>query len=116
MDVHIRPFSVRKEEHGTMRGRVASITELGVSEAELNAILRNPQLTQTLMGNAVPLLGKIEVILDKNTPSGFAWCGGRGPPFSITRGTRVDVDVVVERRRPIALIIPALRELLGLEG
>jgi HlyD family secretion protein len=116
MDVHIHPVSVRKEEHGTMRGRVIGITELGVSEAELNAILRNPQLTRSLMGDSSPLMGKIEVFLDKSTPSGFAWWGGRGPPFTITRGTQVSVDVIVERRRPIALVIPALRELLGLEG
>jgi HlyD family secretion protein len=117
MDVHIRPVSVRKEEHGTMRGRVASITDLGISDAELNAILRNPQLTHSLMGDASPpLLGEIEVYLDKSTPSGFAWWGGRGPPFTITRGTRVAVDVIVERHRPISLVIPALRELLGLEG
>ena len=116
MDVHIRPVSVRKEEHGSMRGRVSFITELGISEAELNAILRNPQLTHSLMGNSAPLLGKIEVFLDKENPSGFAWWGGRGPPFSVTRGTRVAVDVIVERQRPIALIIPALRSLIGVEG
>ena len=116
MDVHVRPFSVRKEEHGTMRGRVRTITELGVSKAEINAILRNPELTDSLMGNSSPLLAYIEVFLDKNTPSGFAWWGGSGPPYSVTRGTRVAVDVVVERDRPIALVMPALRKLLGLEG
>ncbi len=116
MDVHVTPVSVRKEEHGSMRGRVLSITELGISRAELNVILRNPQLTDSLMGNGAPLLAKIEVFLDKDTPSGFAWWAGRGPPFSVTRGTRVEVDVIVERRRPISLIIPALRGLVGLEG
>lgn len=116
MDVHVRPASVKKEEHGSMRGRVLTISELGVSKAELNVILRNPQLTDSLMGTSAPLLAKIGVFVDKDTPSGFAWWGGRGPPYSVTRGTRVAVDVVVERRTPIALIIPALRHLLGLEG
>jgi HlyD family secretion protein len=116
MDVHVTPSSVKKEEHGTMRGRVLSITELGISKAELNAILRNPELTDSLMGGSSPLLAKIEVFIDKGTPSGFSWWGGRGPPYSVTRGTRVEADVIVERRAPIALIIPALRRLLGLEG
>ena len=115
MDVHVRPTSVKKEEHGSMRGRVLSITELSVSKAELNSILRNPQLTDSLMGESSPLLAKIGVFLDKATPSGFSWWGGRGPPFSVTRGSRVAVDVIVERRRPMALIMPALRNLLGLE-
>ncbi|HEX6609294.1 MAG TPA: NHLP bacteriocin system secretion protein [Hyphomicrobiaceae bacterium] len=116
MDVHVHPASVRKEEHGAMRARVLSISELGISKAELNAILRNPQLTDVLMGTSSPLLAKVEVFLDRQTPSGFAWWGGRGPPYSVTRGTRVTVDVIVERQAPIALVIPAMRHLLGLEG
>ncbi|HEX9328917.1 MAG TPA: NHLP bacteriocin system secretion protein [Reyranella sp.] len=116
MDVHVRPASVKKEEHGSMRGRVLSISELGISKAELNVILRNPQLTDSLMGTSAPLLAKVGVFLDKDTPSGFAWWGGQGPPYSVTRGTRVAVDVIVERRAPITLIIPAMRHLLGLEG
>jgi HlyD family secretion protein len=116
MDVHVRPASVKKEEHGSMRGRVLSISELGVSKAELNVILRNPQLTDSLMGASSPLLAKIGVVLDKATPSGFAWWGGQGPPYSVTRGTRVAVDVIVERQAPITLIIPAMRHLIGLEG
>ncbi len=116
MDVHIRPVSVKKEEHGSMRGRVKSITELSVSKAEVDAILRNTELTNSLMGDSSPLLAQIEVFLDKDTPSGFAWWGGQGPPYSVTRGTRVSVDVVVEHRPPLALIIPSLRRMLGLEG
>lgn len=116
MDVHIRPVSVKKEEHGSMRGRVLSITELSVSKAEVDAILRNTELTNNLMGDTSPLLAKVEVFLDKDTPSGFAWWGGRGPPYPVTRGTRVAVDVEVDHRRPIALVIPAFRSLLGLEG
>jgi HlyD family secretion protein len=116
MDTHIRPVSVKKEEHGSMRGRVRSISELSISKAELDAILRNSELTNNLMGDTAPLLAKIEVFLDKGTPSGFAWWGGQGPPFPVTRGTRVDVDVLIDHRRPIALIIPAFRQLLGLEG
>ena len=116
MDTHIRPVSVKKEEHGSMRGRVRSISELSISKAELDAILRNSELTNNLMGDTAPLLAKIEVFLDKGTPSGFAWWGGQGPPFAVTRGTRVEVDVLVDHRRPIALIIPAFRQLLGLEG
>ena len=86
MDVHVHPASVRKEEHGAMRARVLSISELGISKAELNAILRNPQLTDVLMGTSSPLLAKVELFLDKQTPSGFAWWSGRGPPYSVTRG------------------------------
>ena len=48
--------------------------------------------------------------------SGFEWWSGKGPPYRITAGTVATVDVVVERVRPITLVIPALRKLLGIEG
>ena len=117
MDVHVRPASVKKEEHGSMRGRVLSISELGISKAELNAILRNPQLTDVPDGRRPRRCWpRSRCSSTRQTPSGFAWWGGRGPPYSVTRGTRVAVDVIVERQAPIALVIPAMRHLLGLEG
>ena len=48
--------------------------------------------------------------------SGFAWWSGTGPPYKITTGSIVTVDIVVEQVRPISLVIPALRKLLSLEG
>jgi HlyD family secretion protein len=99
-----------------MRGRVASITDRGVSTEELQAVLRNLELTKSLMGNGSPLLARIELFGDPNTDSGFAWWTGDGPPFRITRGTRATVDIIVDERRPLALVMPALRKLLGVDA
>lgn len=116
MDVHVRPVTVKKEQYGSMRGRVASITDSGVSTDELQAVLRNLELTKSLMGSSSPLLARIDLYGDPNTDSGFAWWTGDGPPFRVTRGTRVAIDVIVEETRPLALIMPSLRKLLGLDG
>lgn len=116
MDVHVRPVTVKKEQYGSMRGRVASITDSGVSTDELQAVLRNLELTKSLMGSSSPLLARIDLYGDPNTDSGFAWWTGDGPPFRVTRGTRVVIDVIVEETRPLALIMPSLRKLLGLDG
>ena len=116
MDAQVKPATVKKEQHGSMRGRVASITDRGISTDELNAVLRNLELTKNLMGTSSPLLSRIELFGDPNTESGFAWWTGDGPPFRVTRGTRVAIDVIVEETRPLALIMPALRKLLGVDG
>jgi len=34
----------------------------------------------------------------------------------VTRGTRVSIDVIVNETRPLALVMPALRKLLGIDG
>lgn len=116
MDVRVHPVTVSKEEHGAMRGRIEEITESTVSEPEVNAILRNPSLTRTLMGNGAPVLARITVVESTETPSGFAWWIGKGPPFKVTRGTLIDVDVIVRQQRPVTLVLPALRKLLGIEA
>jgi HlyD family secretion protein len=116
MDVHIMPATVKKEEHGAMRGRILSVSERSVATAEVNAILRNPELTKSLMGDSAPLLARISLFETNETPSGFAWWSGVGPPYRVTRGTRATVDVIVDETRPIGLVVPALRRLLGVEG
>lgn len=116
MDVQVRPTTVKKEQYGSMRGRVASITDRGVSTDELHAVLRNLELTKSLMNGASPLLAHIELFGDPNTHSGFAWWTGDGPPFRVTRGTRIAIDVIVDETRPLALIMPALRKLIGGDG
>lgn len=116
MDVHVHPVTVRRAEHGAMVGRIATVTERSVSEREVNSILRNSTLTKTLMSDGAPVLARITLVETEETPSGFAWWVGKGPSYKITRGTLIEVEVIVSRHRPIALVIPAMRKLLGLEG
>ncbi len=52
----------------------------------------------------------------EDNPSGFEWWSGTGPPYKITAGSVATVDIIVERVRPITLVIPALRKLLSIEG
>jgi len=39
-----------------------------------------------------------------------------GPPYKITAGSVATVDIIVERVRPITLVIRRLRKLLSIEG
>ena len=116
MEAHIVPAGINKEEYGSMRGRVVSVSSDDVSEQHINQILRNSLLTKNLLGDAVPLLAWIELVPAKQNPSGFAWWSGIGPPYRIATGSVVTIDIVIEQVRPISLVIPALRKLLSLEG
>jgi HlyD family secretion protein len=116
MEAHIVPAGINKEEYGSMRGRVVSVSSEDVSEQHVNQILRNTLLTKNLLGDAVPLLAWIELVPAKQNPSGFAWWSGVGPPYKITTGSVVTIDIVIEQVRPISLVIPAFRKLLSLEG
>jgi HlyD family secretion protein len=116
MEAHVVPDGTKKEEYGSMRGRVTSVSDGDVSIEHVEQILHNAQLTKSLFGDASPLLARIELIPAKENPSGFAWWSGNGPPYKITPGSLATVDIIVEETRPIGLAIPALRKLLSLEG
>jgi HlyD family secretion protein len=116
MDVRVVPATVKKEEHGSMRGQVSSVSDRGVSTGEVVAILRNLNLTRSLMRNGSPLLVRVTVFDTAANPSGFTWWSGQGPPFAVTHGTLAAVEIIIDRTPPIALVMPALRKLLGVEG
>ena len=50
------------------------------------------------------------------TPTGYRWTTSSGPASALTPGTTVSAAVTVERRRPITWLLPALRNLVGLDG
>ena len=79
-------------------------------------LLHDSQLTKSLVGDGSPLLVRIDLAPVKTNPSGFAWWSGTGPPYKITPGTVVTVDIIVEQVAPISLVIPALRKLLSIQG
>jgi HlyD family secretion protein len=116
MEVAIVPDSIKKEEYGSMKGRVTAVSDEDVSVEHVDQIVHNDQLTKNLFGGEPALLAYVELVPTKDNPSGFEWWSGTGPPYKITAGSVATVDIIVERVRPITLIIPALRKLLSLEG
>ncbi|CAN5779501.1 hypothetical protein BH11PSE3_BH11PSE3_10130 [soil metagenome] len=116
MEAQVVPDSVKRAEYGSMKGRVLRVSAQDISDEDLDRILHNRQLTKSLFGGQQALLAHIELTATKDNPSGFEWWNGKGPPFEIAAGTVTTVDVVVERVRPITLVLPALRKLLSIEG
>jgi HlyD family secretion protein len=116
MEAHIVPDIIKKEEYGSMKGRVTLVSDEDISVQHVEQIVHNDQLTKSLFGGEPALLAYVELVPTKDNPSGFEWWSGTGPPYRITAGSVATVDIIVERVRPITLIIPALRKLLSLDG
>ena len=116
MEAHIVPDIIKKEEYGSMRGRVTMVSDEDISVQHVEQIVHNDQLTKSLFGGEPALLAYVELVPTKDNPSGFEWWSGQGPPYKITAGSVATVDIIVERVRPITLFIPALRKLLSLDG
>lgn len=113
MEARISPSTVKREEYGSMLGRVTKAAAFPATRRSMLLLLGNEALVTKLM-EAGPLI-QVDVTLehDASTPTGYRWSSSRGPDLEISSGTLAGGSVVVKEDRPISLVIPTLREKLG---
>ena len=113
MPVRVSPSTVKREEYGSMLGTVTSAAAFPATQRGMTKLLGNDALVAKLM-EAGPLI-QVDVALqqDPSTPTGYRWSSSRGPTLEISSGTLATGDIIVKEDRPISLVIPTLREKLG---
>ncbi|RCK74077.1 MAG: Membrane-fusion protein [Candidatus Ozemobacter sibiricus] len=114
MAVQIVPGSVKREEYGFILGKVLSVSAFPATTQGMMAILGNQTLVQNLTQSGAPLMVRASLDLDPASPSGYRWSSGHGPDLLLTSGTFCSVSVVVREQAPITLVIPTLKQYLGL--
>jgi HlyD family secretion protein len=116
MEVRVEPATAKKEEFGTLLGYVSEISEFPVSGEGMMAVLQNQQLVTRFMAQGAPYAARVKLLPDASTASGYAWSAGPGPPLVLSSGTTASADITVRRQAPITLVLPLLREKLGIDG
>jgi len=114
MSARVAPANARREEFGTLIGEVASISDFPVSFEAIRAIINNDELARSFMSEGPPYQVIIRLERDAQTASGYRWTSSRGAGVTLGSGSTLRADVTVAFRRPIAMVIPALRDLLKL--
>ncbi len=114
MVVQVAPSTVKREEYGAILGRVTWVADFPSTSRGMTRLLGNEALVNKLMTEGPPIQVDVALERDPSTPTGFRWSSSRGPAVKISSGTLADGSVVVSRDRPIRLVIPTLREKMGL--
>jgi HlyD family secretion protein len=114
MVVQVSPSTVKREEFGSILGRVTWVAEFPSTARGMTRLLANEALVQKLMQAGPPIQVNVLLERDPATPSGFRWSSSRGPNLKISSGTLAAGDIVVRREAPLNLVIPKIREKLGL--
>lgn len=109
MEVQIAPSTVKKEEFGYLLGRVTYVSDYPVTPQGMQQVLKNEQLVTALSGDDAPYAIRVDLLPDPDNVSTYRWTSSDGPPIRIQSGTLASAGVVVERRRPILMVIPQLR-------
>ncbi|MES1240551.1 MAG: NHLP bacteriocin system secretion protein [Acidobacteriota bacterium] len=114
MRVRVSPSTVKREEFGSMLGKVVWAAEFPSTQKGMVRVLGNEALVQKLMEEGPPIQVNVTLDRDASTPTGYRWSSSIGPSLSISSGTLASGAVVVREERPIRLILPKVREKLGL--
>jgi HlyD family secretion protein len=114
MPVRIALASARREEYGTLEGIVASVSEFPLSLEAVRAIIQNEELARSFVQSGPPFMARVRLLPDPDSLSGYKWTSRRGATLAMSSGIPASVEIVTELRRPIAMVSPAMRDLLGL--
>ena len=113
MGARVSPSIVQREEYGFILGEVVQVAEFPSTSRGMMRLLSNQELVESLMADGPPIQVEVALAQDPETPSGYRWSSSRGPDLRITSGTLAGGDIVIERERPIQLLVPGLRRQVG---
>jgi HlyD family secretion protein len=109
-EVQLQPSTVKREEYGSMKGIVRSISDVPTSKSAMLAHLSGDHDLVDKFVSEIGLPLEMHVSLTRsNTYSGYAWTTDLGPPATVSAGTLCSGSVTVDRQTPISLVIPILR-------
>ena len=114
LEAQISPSTVRREEYGYLRGEVTSVANYPATPAALMRNFQNEPLVGSLTGGGPVTEVHVRLLADAATPSGYRWSSPLGPRVKLSSGTLVSAQIVTRRQRPINLVVPSVKELLGL--
>jgi HlyD family secretion protein len=114
MDAQIVPSTVKREEHGFLRATVSYVSDYPATPQSMMMLLQNEALVRDLAGSTPPT--EIRAVLKPaDNASGYQWSSAQGPAVKIASGTVCTAEVIISRQRPLSLVIPILRQTLGID-
>ncbi len=114
MPIQIAPSTVKQEEFGLMLGRVTYVSDFPATPRGMNRVLKNDQLVSVLANGRATYEVHADLIVDPRTTSQYRWSSSSGPPVQIKSGTLAVGNIEIASRRPIAMVIPLLKQYFGL--
>lgn len=113
MPAQISPATAKKERFGYLVGTVTAVAQYPATELGMLSLFNNAALVRELTRNGPPISVQVQLTKDAATRSGYRWSSTAGAKVELSSGTLATGTFVVEKKRPISLLIPLLRELTG---
>ena len=129
--VEVSPTTVKREEHGFIRGKVVAVSELPATKLAMESALQHPELVESFIKrHESGVLLRVHVKLTEadagdlvrasRSGSGsstennrFDWSSSSGRLQPLKTGTMCQAAIVVERRRLISLVLPWAQRIMN---
>lgn len=112
--VEISPTTAPRAEFGYMIGTVTYVSEFPATAEGMMRVLSNQGLVHSLSASGPPFAVYADLLPDRSSVSGYQWSSPKGAALGVNSGTLCNITVTVRERRPIEMVIPILRETMGL--
>jgi HlyD family secretion protein len=97
-----------------MRAKVITVSAFPSTQQAMLARLGNQELVGSFFRQIdTPIELHVE-IKGAKTVSGFEWTSPKGPPQPVQPGTLCNARITVREQAPVTMVIPMLRESVGL--
>lgn len=110
----ITPITIEREEYGSMKGNVLTVSAFPEAMEAMMAVLHNQELVKQFSETGPPTAIRVRIERDANTFSGYRWTSSQGPKIKIMPGTLANIRITVREQAPISLILPSLKKMFGI--
>lgn len=112
--VQVSPTFASRSRYGFIKGTISEIDVYAATDGELSTYIQSSSMISDLKARYTSLLiTRITLEADPNTESGLAWSTKKGWPGKLEPGTLLDIQAIFRVDRPIDLLLPWLRSLIG---
>lgn len=113
MNALVSPTTIEKEEYGSLKGKVLSVSAFPEAAETIIALLHNQEMAKQFVESGSPIGIRVRINRDPKTFSTYQWSSSQGPNKKVFPGMLADVRITVRSQSPISLIIPTFKKLLG---
>lgn len=114
MPVQLSPVTAVKERYGYLVGEVTSVSKYPSTDQGMHAVFNNSSLVRDLSKQGAPIAVTVALIQDDSTKSGYRWSSSAASQLELSSGTLAAATFTIEVQKPISLVIPLLKQTVGL--
>lgn len=113
MEVLVNPSNVDKNQYGSIRGTLESLSAVSIASDSAGAIVGYKSLTDDAFKKSSTMFIATIRLKTGETISGYQWNTSKGPNYIIPISTPANITIISDHIKPASLLLPFMKEMTG---